>query len=221
MICNTIYKGIMGFKSYLSAIKNKIRAVFSKRLAFSAIVFNSFVSKKAAVKQNTRFYGCKINDYSYVGRNCLVQNTNIGKFCSISDNCNIGMPSHPIDFVSTSPVFLSSKNLLRKNFSKHDFESYKETEIGNDVWIGSNVMIKAGISVGDGAIIGAGAIVTRDVPPYEIWAGNPAKPIKKRFNDETIDKLLEIKWWNWEDEKIGKYSYLFNSPEKLFTEIEK
>lgn len=211
----------MSFKIYFGVIKNKIRAIFSKRLAFSSTVFNSTVSTKAAIKQRTRFYNSSIRDYSYVGRNCLIQNTTIGKFCSISDNCNIGMPSHPIDFVSTSPVFLSPKNLLKKNFSKNDFESYKETNIGNDVWIGANVLIKAGITVGDGAIIGAGSIITHDVPPYEIWAGNPAKLIRKRFDDDTVSKLLEIKWWAWEESKIQHYADLFDSPQKLFDELTK
>ena len=211
----------MSFKILFSTLKNKITAIFSTRLAFSATVFNSSVSKKSAIKQNARFYNSSINDYSYVGRNCLVQNTNIGKFCSVSDNCNIGMPSHPITFVSTSPVFLASKNLLRKNFSKHNFDSYKETNIGNDVWIGSNVLIKAGLTVGDGAIIGAGSVLTHDVPPYEIWAGNPAKPIRKRFDDDAISKLLEIKWWEWEDERIEKYADSFSCPQDLFKEIEK
>ena len=208
-------------KKYFDVITNKIEALFVKRLAFSATVFNSSVSKKSAIKQNTRFYNSSIKDYSYIGRNCLVQNTNIGEFCSVSDNCNIGMPSHPITFVSTSPVFLASKNLLKKNFSKHNFDSYKKTNIGNDVWIGSDVLIKAGITVGDGAIIGAGSILTHDVPPYEIWAGNPAKMIKKRFDDDTVSKLLETKWWMWEDKKIKQYADLFDSPQKLFDELKK
>ncbi|MBO4251210.1 MAG: CatB-related O-acetyltransferase [Clostridia bacterium] len=209
----------MSLRIYFDALKNKIRAMFSKKLAFSATVFNSAVSKKAAIKQRTRFYNGKIDKYSYVGRNCLIQNTSIGKYVSISDNCNIGMPAHPIDHVSTSPVFLSGKNLLRKNFAEHKFDAYQKTEIGNDIWIGSNVLIKAGITVGDGAIIGAGAIVTHDVPPYEIWAGNPARFIKKRFDDATIAKLLESKWWDLEDNKIKEYSELFDSPQKFLDEF--
>ena len=73
--------------------------------------------------------------------------------------------------------------------------------IGNDVWIGLNTTILSGISIGDGAIIGAESLVTKNVGPYEIWGGNPAKFIKKRFDDDTIQKLLEIKWWDWEDRK--------------------
>lgn len=211
----------MSIKIYFDVIKNKIRAIFSKRLAFSSTVFNSTVSTKSAIKQRTRFYNSSISDYSYTGRNCLIQKTSIGKFCSISDNCNIGMPSHPIDFVSTSPVFLSSKNILRHNFSAHCCESYKETKIGNDVWIGANVLIKTGITVGDGAIIGAGSIITYDVPPYEIWAGNPAKLIRKRFDEDTVSKLLETKWWAWEESKIKHYADLFDSPQKLFDDIKK
>ena len=114
---------------------------------------------------------------------------------------------------------MSGKNLLRKNFSEHHFNAIEKTHIGNDVWIGSGVLIKSGINIGDGAIIGAGSIVTHDVPPYEIWAGSPARLIRKRFDDETISKLLEIKWWDWEDKKIKRYSDFFDSPQRLFDEL--
>ena len=200
---------------------NKIRALFTKKIAFSSLIFESKISKKAAIKNKTRFYNCSIDDYSYLGRNCLIQNTQIGKFVSIAENCNIGMPSHPINHVSTSPVFLRSKNILKRNFSHFNFEENKKTVIGNDVWVGSSVLIKSGLTIGDGAVIGAGSVVTHNIPPYEIWAGNPARLIRKRFDDETIDKLLEIKWWDWSDEKIEKYANYFDSPVKLIEKLEK
>lgn len=211
----------MRLKIYFDVFTNKIKSLFVRKIAYSATIFNSVVSKKAAIKQNTRFYNCEIKDYSYIGRNCLVQNTNIGKFVSVADNCNIGTPSHPINYVSTSPVFLSSKNVLKKNFANLAFEDHKSTQIGNDVWIGSNVLIKSGLTVGDGAVIGMGSIVTHDIPSYEIWAGNPARLIRKRFDDRTIEKLLEIRWWDWDDKKIARYAHCFDCPQDLFKEIEK
>jgi len=200
---------------YLDVLKNKTKALFSKRIAFSSVIFSSQVSKKASIKHNSRFYSSNIGDYSYVARNCLVQNTIIGRFCSISDYCNIGLPSHPLSYVSSSPVFLKGKNNLKINFNEFGFEDCKKTWIGNDVWIGANVMIKSGLTIGDGAVIGAGAVVTHDIPPYEIWAGNPAKLIRKRFDDETIKKLLEIKWWEWSGEKITRNANLFDNPKNL------
>ena len=102
-----------------------------------------------------------------------------------------------------------------KNFSRHEFEIFKRTTIGHDVWIGNRVMLKAGVNIGDGAIIGMGSIVTKDIGAYEIWAGNPAKFIRKRFDDETIEKLLTIKWWEWSDEKIENYAQYVNDISKF------
>ena len=205
-------------KALLDVMVNKSKAVFSKRIAFSTTVFGSHIAKYSALKQHVRFYNSKIGDYSYAGRNCLIQNTEIGKFVSIADGCNIGLPSHPVEYLSTSPVFLNGKNMLGKHFSELDFQPNKPTQIGNDVWIGSNALIKAGVKIGDGAIIGAGAVVTHDVPPYEIWAGVPAKCIRKRFDDETIAELLKLRWWDWDDEKIKRYAHLFSSPNALLKE---
>ena len=91
---------------------------------------------------------------------------------------------------------------MKKNFARHEFEIFKRTSIGNDVWIGNRVMIKAGVKIADGAVVGMGSIVTKDIGPYEIWAGNPAKLIRKRFDDGTITILEDMKWWEWNDEKI-------------------
>lgn len=207
--------------AYIDVFKNKIKSIFSKKTAFSAVIFNSSVSKKSAIKAKSRFYNGKICDYSFIGRNCLIQNTFIGKYVSISDNCNIGMPSHPVDYVSTSPVFLSGENVLKSNLGNLNFKDIKNTVIGNDVWIGYGVSIKSGVTIGDGAIIGAGAIVTHDVPPYEIWAGNPARLIRKRFDGDIAQKLQSIKWWDLPEEELKKYSDSFCKPEEFINDYEK
>lgn len=126
----------MIFKTYFDILKFKIISLFKRRIRFTALIFNSVVAKKAAIKQHTRFYNSKIKDYSFTGRNCLIQNTEIGKFVSISDNCCTGLPMHPLDYVSTSPVFLHGKNVIRKNFAQLNFKDIDTTIIGNDVWIG-------------------------------------------------------------------------------------
>ena len=91
--------------------------------------------------------------------------------------------------------------------------------IGNDVWIGDGVFIKAGVSIGSGAIIGAHAVVTKDIEPYTVVAGVPAKEIRKRFSEEIIKELMAMKWWDWSDEELTKYGELFDNPEKLIEKV--
>jgi virginiamycin A acetyltransferase len=92
-----------------------------------------------------------------------------------------------------------------------------DIHVGSDVWIGTGVLILSGVQIGDGAIIASRSVVTRDIPPYAIAAGVPAKPIRYRFDNDTINQLLEIKWWNWSDEKIREYIDLLSSPDiKIF-----
>ncbi len=179
-------------------------------ISLFCILQEANINRKAAICSNVKFYRSKIGKYSYIGNKSFVSDAEIGNFTSISTNCYIGGANHPINWVSTSPVFHEGRNIMRKNFSHHEFEPFKRTKIGNDVWIGNGVMIKAGLTIGDGAIIGMGSVVTKDVGPYEIWAGNPAKMIRKRFDIDKINKMLEIKWWNWEDEEIEKYAKTFN-----------
>lgn len=113
----------------------------------------SGVSSKAVVRKNCRVYNSTIGDYSYVTRGTLIHNAQIGKYCSISEDCAIGTPSHPMNMVSTSPVFLQGKNYLKTNFANFAYSSCRKTKIGNDVWIGRDCLIKDGITVGDGAVI--------------------------------------------------------------------
>lgn len=170
----------------------------------------------SAIKNTTMGYGsfasegslvvdCSFGRHSYVGQYTSIHSASVGNFTSISSFCEIGAGMHPINFVSTSPFFYK---VSQKNGHSFPNEFY-ETVIGNDVWIGSHVLVKSGIRISDGAIIGMGSIVTHDVGPYEIWAGNPARIIRKRFDDETIDQLLSIQWWNWNDEILKKRSVSF------------
>ena len=153
--------------------------------------------------------------YSYVGCYTRITDAEIGSFCSIGDNCEIGGGIHPMDTVSTSPVFLQGKNILKKNFSHIPFEPSKTVQIGHDVWIGDGVFIKAGVKVGNGSVIGAHAVVVHDVEPYSIVAGVPAMIIRKRFDDSTIHDLLELKWWDFSDEEINKHADAFANPNDL------
>lgn len=184
-------------------------------ISLFCVLQEAVVDKTAAICSGVRFYRGKIGKYSYIGNNSFVSDTDIGSFTSISTDCYIGGTSHPTDWVSTSPVFHKWENIMKKNFARNEFEIFKRTTIGNDVWIGNRVMIKAGVKIADGAVIGMGSIVTKDIGPYEIWAGNPARMIRKRFEDETIDALEKMKWWEWDDNKIEKYAEKFTVPSEL------
>lgn len=188
--------------------------MFSKISPF-CLVRASNVSYKASIASGTRFYGSSLGDYSYLGRNCLVQNTDVGKFCSIADNVSIGLPMHPVYWVSTSPVFHSLQNSLRVSFSNNSFDTSKRTVIGNDVWIGANAIVLHGVQVGNGAIIGAGAVVTKDVAAFAVVGGVPATFIKSRFNKVKVDFLEELSWWDWDDEKLKNEGNKFDDIDRL------
>lgn len=189
-------------------------------VALFCVLQDATIDKTAAICSGVRFYRGKIGKYSYIGNNSFVIDTDIGNFTSISTDCYIGGASHPTHWVSTSPVFHKWENIMKKNFARNEFDIFHKTVIGNDVWIGNRVMIKAGLTIADGAVIGMGSIVTKNVGPYEIWAGNPARLIKKRFEDDVIEDLLKIKWWNWEDDKISKYADRFSNCELFLRNAE-
>ncbi len=191
-----------------------------KKLHFRAVK-KSVIHKSSSVAAGTQFINSNMDKHSFCGYDCTIVNTSIGSFCSIAGNCEIGGASHSIDWVSTSPVFNENKDQIKKKYSYHKYNNTKKTKIGNDVWIGAKCLIKSGVTICDGAVVGMGSVVTKDIPPYEIWAGNPAKLIRKRFNDDVINKLLEVKWWEFDDEKLNKYSQYFNNIDKFLEEVNK
>lgn len=139
-----------------------------------------------------------LGDFTYIASGTQISKTNIGKFCSIGSDSKIGLGKHPSkDFVSTHPIFFSTSGQAQITFADQNyFKEFETISIGNDVWIGANVIVMDGINIGDGAIIAAGSVVTKDVPPYAISGGVPAKIIRYRFGQKQIEKLLEIKWWD-------------------------
>lgn len=146
-----------------------------------------------------------------MGKNNSLIDVNIGSFCSIASYCSIGGTGHSSTMVSTSPVFLEGTNVFRKNFANIQLRKSRPVIIGNDVWIGEGVFVKEGVTIGDGAIIGAHSVVTKDVEPYAIVAGVPAKLIRYRFSEEEIHFLLNEQWWKWPEEKLKNKGASFSS----------
>jgi virginiamycin A acetyltransferase len=128
----------------------------------------------------------------------------IGKFCAIAAETRFIMTGdHKLDAISTYP-FPIFQHGWESAFNVLDLPVKGDIIVGNDVWFGYDCLIKNGVTIGDGAIIATRAVVVKDVPPYSIVAGNPAKVVKKRFDDATIERLLNIAWWNWDIEKINR-----------------
>lgn len=192
---------------------------FRKIFGRSAIS-KSVVGQHAKVDVFSTLVESTLGDYSYIGANSTVLHTRIGRFCSISNYCAIGGGAHPLDWVSTSPVFYRAKSILNFRIADLPYDPFAETVIGNDVWIGSHCLIRAGVKISDGAVIGMGSVLTHDVGPYEIWAGNPAKRIKKRFTDEQIERLIKLEWWEWSLEEIQKHSGRFNNVSAFLEETD-
>jgi acetyltransferase-like isoleucine patch superfamily enzyme len=192
-----------------------------KKLFYLSEIDKSTIHSTARISYGSKLYNSTIERYSYVGNNSIVIFANIGSFCSIADNCIIGGAEHPLNWISTSPVFYSGNNILKKNFSKDFFNAYKNTYIGSDVWIGERAIIKQGVRIGHGAVIGMGSVVTHDVSDYEIVAGCPARVIRKRFEEKTIEELLRIKWWDFDDSTLSKYAHLFKLPQEFIDIVRK
>jgi len=133
----------------------------------------------------------------------------IGNFCSIANNCHVYLGgNHRTDWVSTYPFGHINQSVFNRFDGGGHPSSNGSVVIGNDVWIGDNVTIMSGITIGDGAVLACNSHVVKDVEPYSVVGGNPAKLIKKRFTQEQIDELLRIEWWNWDDAKINAFTPL-------------
>jgi len=184
-----------------------------------AAIKNSVIHKTSKIMAGCHIVNSNIGRYSYVGYDSNVNNTEIGNFCSIAGGCSIGGASHPVDWISTSPVFHAGNNCLKKNFSTNEYLNWKKTIIGNDVWIGEKCLIKAGITIGNGAVIGMGGVLTKSVNPYEIWAGNPARLIRIRFDTITVDKLKKNNWRNKNDIDLERFAIYMNNTQEFLDSV--
>lgn len=196
------------------------KRVFSK-IDFSVIIKRSSIKSNVSIERGSKIYNSSVERYTYIGRDSTICDTQIGSFCSIADNfiCNAG--KHPLAMVSTSPVFYSKRNIFRRNFAVVEFEEYDKTVIGNDVWIGTHVFVKGGVTIGNGAVIGAYSVVTKNVEPYSIVVGNPAKEIRKRFDSATSSEINNSQWWDWPEETLANMGQYFENPDSFLEQINK
>ena len=167
-------------------------------------MYNDFVNDPKDFERNNVLYQYPINNDRLI----------IGKYCSIACGAKFlfNSANHTMTSLSTYPfpLFFEEWGLEKKNVT-NAWDNKGDIVVGSDVWIGYEAVILAGVTIGDGAIIGTRAVVTKDVPPYTIVGGIPAKPIRKRFDDEMISHLLALKWWDWAEERIAQNINLIQS----------
>jgi chloramphenicol O-acetyltransferase type B len=213
------------------AIRNRVNSLLRKRSlkkkhnGFSAcwrsvVGENVTVSEFVFLNGKTSISNSQVGAYTYFD-GCAIANTTIGSFCSVASGTRIGgLGSHPVNMLSTHPIFYSLNKQCGTTFSdKNYFNESKKTNIGNDVWIGANAIILDGVNVGNGAIVAAGAVVVGDVPDYAIVGGVPAKIIRFRFLVEEIELLAKIQWWDLPKEELIRNIDLFREPN--FVELKK
>ena len=194
------------FRAVLIRFFPELRPLFNReRPAFikQSVLRNSAIDTEAKLHPPYHIVHVKISKGTYLAPNATVSFTSTGKFCSIGPNFLCGYGIHPTNGISTSPFFYSTKKQNGATLATEDkLDERKNISIGNDVFIGANVMVLDGVCIGDGVVIGAGSVVSKDIPPYAIAVGNPIQIIKYRFSEEVINDLMEIKWWDWESEKL-------------------
>lgn len=207
---------IIRFRQLLYRLKYKLPDGCS--IGRNVTLRNSKLEGRNKIQKNSVLVDTKVGHSSFIGQNCTLVKTLIGKYCSLGEEVKIIYGNHPTrQFVSTYPAFYSAvaqygyafvNKTIFAEFSTVDGNTY--VQIGHDVWIGSYAHIHSGVKIGDGAIIATGAVVTKDVPPYAIVGGVPAKIIRYRFDEDQIKYLEKFKWWdrdvNWLADNVGLFS---------------
>lgn len=183
------------------------------RIGYMALARRSRFGRFNTLYEHAQLIGVDIGDMSYVAWGARVANATIGKYCCIGPECLIGLGRHPSSrFVSSHPAFYSIRKQSQVSYvDDQKFEEYQQISIGNDVWIGARAIILDGACIGDGAIVASGAVVSGTVPPYAVVGGVPAKVIRYRFDETTIEQLLRSRWWDLSFDVLRSNSAAFAS----------
>ena len=201
------------FKDFARQLSVRIRYPKSSIAWSSRVSLDSKLNIGTKIMSKAKVGSCNIGRYTYVGANSELERTTVASFTSIGPHVLCGLGTHPIDYISTYPGFYSNTASGAIWFGAiHQVEEKKPVTIGADVWVGSRAIIMGGLEIGHGAIVGAGAVVTKDVPPYAVVGGIPAKIIKYRFDDVLIKMLLASKWWESEETLLRSAAKFANRP---------
>ena len=183
----------------------KLRNQYGQYIDPTCRIINSYLGDYVDMYAKNMVIESTVEDYTYAAGEVQIIYSHIGKFCSIARSAAINPGNHPQWRVTQHH---STYRRISYDFHSVDDEKFfqwrkdNSVEIGHDVWIGHAAIILPGVKVGTGSIIGSGAVVTKDIPPYSIAVGIPAKVVKKRFDDKTIEKIMRTEWWNWDRAKI-------------------
>lgn len=197
--------------SYWKSILSLKKLNYRKVSIFAVWDSQSSISVDSEIRHFVKLKKSIVGKYSRINPFCTVFNAQIGNFTAIGRNSSIGLGQHPLNYISTQNIFYKKNNLSNKWVNPIDFPS-KPISIGNDVWIGVESLIMDGVTIGNGAVVGARSVVTKDVPPYAIVVGSPARIVRYRFDDEIIDLLLNLKWWDKEDDFLTDHIEYFRKP---------
>jgi len=220
------------FRKYFALIYDKVFR-FRRKLKWGKGVYFSHdcsFEGKNYLDHYSKLIRSSLGYGSYVGHHTKLTRTTVGRYSSIGPNVSIVVGMHPTStYVSTHPAFYSTNNANKACYvSKNKFEEYKYIDnlrnfcsIGNDVWIGEGAKIVGGCRIGDGAVVAAGAIVTKDVPPYAVVGGVPARLIRYRFEPQQVDALLKCEWWNKDESWIIDHAELFEDIDLFLDESRK
>lgn len=195
-----------------------LKKVGSVRSIVPSYFFQSrgLIIEKNVVFQNWKIFK-SIGNFTFIGKNTYIENCqSIGSYCSISFDVKIGLKNHNLHTISTSPFFYKkSKGWVEKD----NLQNRNPVIIENDVLISSNVLILEGVKIGNGSVVAAGSVVNKDVPPYSVVGGIPAKVIRYRFDEKTINKLITSEWWTYDSEKIKELKKDFDNPNDFLEKL--
>lgn len=213
---DTVIENVLGDES--SKIFNNCRiydTVLDKKATIGdfSTVRESKIGERSTIQRYGDIWGVDIGKYTCIGRMSTIQETQIGSFCALADYLTIGCDDHDYKMVTTHPFWhdtswgISEDEEFSKEYRRKEYE--QPCVIGNDVWMGAGVIVCRNVTIGNGCVIGAGAIITKDIEPYSVVVGVPGRVIKKRFDDKTIERLENAKWWDLPVEVIKENIHIF------------